>query len=148
MCECATVCVFVIYCLMSLFLIAHKLQLQLERSGCVGEEGVGYNIWQLIYDSYADVLVQLPLRALGLKSNEQIELPTEHRAKLTCSGQAEQFACVSFVLSYILLTTVCPHPCPVSRIPYPVSHVPFAATLLRCVIDHCDISQAAHSANT
>lgn len=54
-----------------------------------GEYVLGYNIWQLIYDSFADVLVQLLVRALRLKSNEQIELPTEHRAK------AEQFACVS-----------------------------------------------------
>lgn len=99
-----------------------------------GEEEyvVGHNIWQLIYDSLADVLVQLLVRALNLKSNEQIELPTEHRAK------AEQFACVSLqalVLSNIYLVTT-------------VYRVPFAATRLRCVIDHCDISQAAHSANT
>lgn len=109
------------------------------RGGVGGEYVVEHNIWQLIYDSLADVLVQLLVRALSLKSNEQIELPTEHRAK------AEQFACVSLqalVLSNIyLLTTVCPYPCPVSC-------VLFGATRLRCVIDHCDISQAAHSANT
>lgn len=128
MCECATVCVcvfvFVIYCLMSLFLIAHKLQLQLERSGCVGEEGVGYNIWQLIYDSYADVLVQLPLRALGLKSNEQIELPTEHRAQskadLLRSGRAiclRLFRLKLHPADYRLSSSV-------SRVPYPVSRIP------------------------
>lgn len=89
MCGSVSLCVSLLFSvLMSLLLIAHKLQLELVRSGRVWGGG-GYNIWQLIYDSLADVLVQLLVRALRLKSNEQIELPTEHRAK------AEQFACVS-----------------------------------------------------
>lgn len=44
MCKCVRVCVFVIYCLMSFLLIAHKLQLEqqeLERSGSVERRVLG-----------------------------------------------------------------------------------------------------------